>query len=125
MFNFIHSGKINHVIQGFTPEANTEHNFIKKYHTYFRQRDTLKSIPKELEEVVKVKDPENYEAEVNTAAERKSALLESRTETLPVYDMNYFGDGTGFKKEEKKEETSTVTSIPITKKPKKYNIKKK
>ncbi len=125
MFNIIHSGKNNDVILGSTPKANTEKNIIKKYHTYFRQRDTLKNIPKELEPFVKVKDEDSYNAEIEAAAERLSQLKESRVEKLPTYDMNYYSDYSGYIKEEKKNETQTEPPTLAKKKSRKSKTKAK
>lgn len=86
--NILSTNKVPHLIQGSTPEA-IKKPIIRKYHKYFRQRDTLKDIPKELEEYVQQKDETSYNKSVQEAAERLAALGESRTETLPIYDKDY------------------------------------
>lgn len=86
--NLLKNGKINIAILGESPQP-IEKPILRKYHKYFRQRDTLMSIPKELEEYTKLKDEEAYDLEVEEAAERLEQLGEARTETLPIYDKDY------------------------------------
>jgi hypothetical protein len=86
--NLLKNGKINNIILGDTPDA-VEKPVIRKYHKYFRQRDTLLNIPKELEEYTKLKDEAAYTAAKQEAAEKLAELGESKTETLPIYDKDY------------------------------------
>lgn len=62
---------------------------VPVYYKYFKQRDTLKSIPKILEEKVQLEDEEAYNEIVERAEEEKSNLEESREVILPVYNKDY------------------------------------
>ena len=86
--NLLKSGKINNIILGEEPKA-IEKPVIRKYHKYFRQRDTLLNIPKELEGYVKSKDKTAYNIAKQEAAERLVGLKKAVTETLPIYDKDY------------------------------------
>ena len=62
----------------------------RKYHKYFRQRDTLMAIPKILEQDLQNKDPEQYEALVAQAEEERSKIdVDSLIKVYPE-EANYF-----------------------------------
>ena len=62
----------------------------RKYHKYFRQRDTLMAIPKILEQDLQNKDPDQYEALVAQAEEERSKI--DTDSIIKVYpeEANYF-----------------------------------
>ena len=62
----------------------------RKYHKYFRQRDTLMAIPKILEQDLQNKDPDQYEALVAQAEEERSKIdVDSIIKVYPE-EANYF-----------------------------------
>lgn len=57
---------------------------IRKYHKYFRQRDTLMAIPKILEKDLKNKDKDKYNELVNKAKEdREKITVDDIVKTYP------------------------------------------
>lgn len=62
----------------------------RKYHKYFRQRDTLMAIPKILEQDLKNKYSDQYEALVAQAEEERSKI--DTDSIIKVYpeEANYF-----------------------------------
>ena len=57
---------------------------IRKYHKYFRQRDTLMAIPKILEKDLKNKDTDKYNELVNKAKEdREKITVDDIVKTYP------------------------------------------
>lgn len=57
---------------------------IRKYHKYFRQRDTLMAIPKILEEDLKNKDKDKYDELVNKAKDdREKITIDDIIKTYP------------------------------------------
>ena len=63
---------------------NIKKDSIRKYHKYFRQRDTLMAIPKILEEDLKNKDKDKYNELVNKAKEdRKKITIDDIIKTYP------------------------------------------
>jgi hypothetical protein len=62
---------------------------VPVYYKYFKQKDTLKSIPKIIEAKVKLQDQEVYNEIVEKAEEEKSNLEESKDIILPVYNKDY------------------------------------
>lgn len=57
---------------------------IRKYHKYFRQRDTLMAIPKILEEDLKNRDKDKYDELVNKAKEdREKITIDDIIKTYP------------------------------------------
>lgn len=62
----------------------------RKYHKYFRQKDTLMAIPKILEQDLQNKDPEQYENLVTQAEEERSKIdVDSIIKVYPE-EANYF-----------------------------------
>lgn len=62
----------------------------RKYHKYFRQRDTLMAIPKILEQDLKNKDSAQYESLVAQAEEERSKIdIDSIIKVYPE-EANYF-----------------------------------
>lgn len=62
----------------------------RKYHKYFRQRDTLMTIPKILEPFLQKEDPDQYEALVAQAEEERSKIdVDSIIKVYPE-EANYF-----------------------------------
>ena len=62
---------------------------IRKYHKYFRQRDTLLNIPKQLEEVVRRDDEEAYNKVLEEASELRTnikteIIVKTITETAAI-----------------------------------------
>lgn len=53
---------------------NNKIDSTRKYHKYFRQKDTLMSIPKILEEKLKSIDEDKYNELVNKAKEDRSKI---------------------------------------------------
>lgn len=47
---------------------------VRKYHRFFRERDTLLNIPKTLEDYVEKNDPEAYEKAKSDAKEARSKI---------------------------------------------------
>ena len=62
----------------------------RKYHKYFRQRDTLMAIPKILESFLQKEDPDQYKALVAQAKEERSKI--DADSIIKVYpeEANYF-----------------------------------
>jgi len=57
---------------------------IRKYHKYFRQRDTLMAIPKILEKDLKNKDKDKYNELVNKAKkDREKITVDDIIKTYP------------------------------------------
>lgn len=57
---------------------------IRKYHKYFRQRDTLMAIPKILEDDLKNKDENKYNELVSNAQEERAKItFEDIIKTMP------------------------------------------
>lgn len=62
----------------------------RKYHKYFRQRDTLMAIPKILEKDLENKDKEAYDNLVAQAEEERSNIdVDSIVKVIPE-EANYF-----------------------------------
>ena len=53
---------------------NIKNESTRKYHKYFRQRDTLMSIPKILEDKLKKEDEATYNELVNKSKEDRSKI---------------------------------------------------
>lgn len=67
----------------------------RKYHKYFRQRDSLMAIPKILEEDLKNKDSEQYEALVAQAEEERSKIDVDSIIKVHPESANYFKADSG------------------------------
>ena len=62
----------------------------RKYHKYFRQKDTLMAIPRMLEQDLQNKDPDQYEALVAQAEEERSKInVDSIIKVYPE-EANFF-----------------------------------
>lgn len=61
-----------------------KHEATRKYHKYFRQRDTLLNIPKVLEDKVEKEDSKAFEDAKSTAKENRSKItFDEIVKTIP------------------------------------------